>query len=228
MGISHNYNGSNTYTYNTSNSGFWRSKVAGTPNSSGRSQINYYYYDSNNRRQTRRAESDGNARMYHVCIEASSGSYTLGRPRLDENGYTDDGTDNAQLVSPSFMIASRLGFVNTDNIDLSDERYALDVVREHCARYVEVYKDEKGETHVLDDWRLPTNAELGIIMKFQGEAGEDADAIDYLLNAEKYWSACEAVLNSKYSSSGTSVRCIRDAYDEPTDTKEADPAADAQ
>ncbi len=210
-----------TYTYNTSSSGFWRSKVAESQNSDGSSRIDYYYYRSGSR-QTSLAESDGNARMYHVRLEATSSEYTIGRPRLNENGYTDGGADNAKLVSPSFMIASRLGYLNTTyNIDLSDERFALDVVREHCARYVEVYRvkkiDENGketyEKHILDDWRLPTNAELKIIMDFQGTQNQNADAIDYLLNAAYYWSARERVSNDKSSTSGTSVRCIRDAYD---------------
>lgn len=48
--------------------------------------------------------------MYHVQITASSGDYTLGQPRIT-NGKTDPGEDNAELVSPSFMIASQLGAV---------------------------------------------------------------------------------------------------------------------
>ena len=53
-------------------------------------------------------------------------------------------------------------------------------------------------------------------MKFQGEENQDADAIDYLLNAEYYWSASGRINNTKSSSSGTSIRCIRDAYDDST------------
>lgn len=113
------------------------------------------------------------------------------------------------------MIASRLGFLNTDGIDLS-QSYAQNVVRDHCANYVEVYKDKNGNTVTLNDWRLPTEAELNIIMKFQGGEKDNADAIDYLLNANYYWSASGRILNSKYNSSGTSVRCIRDAYDDET------------
>ena len=202
------------YEANTS-SGFWRSKVASSPNLDGSSDINYYYYNSSGNRRESDAEK-GNARMYHVRITASSGDYTLGRPRIT-NGYTDPGADNAKLVSPSFMIASRLGFVNTGagGVDWSND-YALNVARKHCNEYVEVYKDENGNTIVLDDWRLPTTAELNIIMRFQGKSSEDADAIDYLLNANYYWSASERVYNEKETSSGTSIRCIRDAYDKKT------------
>lgn len=217
-----------TYTYHVvslyyDGSGFWRSKVASSQYSNGSSQIDYYYYDRNNRRQTSGAET-GNARMYHVVISASSGEYTLGKPRLVQDEHnpglmvTDRGADNAELVSPSFMIASRLGFVNTGSgyLSLKDDETSLRIVREHCANYVEVYKDKNGKTVTLDDWRLPTKAELEIIMKFQGTKNEDADAIDYLLNAKAYFSASGPVENSKSSTSGTSIRCIRDAYDDKT------------
>lgn len=214
------YNSKNcTYTYHNqfsswySGEGFWRSKVASEHNSDGSSQIDYYYYNNYTSPRTTSAESKGNARMYHVRITASSGDYTLGNPRIT-NGYTDPGLDNAQIVSPSFMIASRLGFVNTSEGGVSwSNDYALDVARTHCANYVEVYKDDNNQKVVLDDWRLPTTAELEIIMKFQGTAKQDADAIDFLLNANYYWSASERVRNSKGNSLGTSIRCIRDAYD---------------
>lgn len=219
-GVSYNSrNGNYTYhdEYSWGGDGFWRSKVASRHNDDGSSQINYYYYNRNgNLPQTTSAERNGNARMYHVRITASSGDYTLGRPRIT-NGYTDPGADNAKLVSPSFMIASRLGFVNTGvgGVDWTAD-YALDVARKHCNEYVEVYEDENRNKVALNDWRLPTTAELEIIMKFQGEENEDADAIDYLLNADYYWSASERVSNNKSSSRGTSIRCIRDAYDKKT------------
>lgn len=214
IGVSYNSRNGN-YSYHTSRgSGFWRSKVASRHNNDGSSQINYYYYGryGGNTPSTASAET-GNARMYHVRITASSGDYTLGRPRIT-NGYTDPGADNARLVSPSFMIASRLGFVNTSEGGVSwGQDYALEVARKHCNEYVEVYKDEQGNPVALNDWRLPTTAELEIIMKYQGTKNEDADAIDYLLNADYYWSASERVRNSKGSSSGTSIRCIRDNFD---------------
>lgn len=213
------------YDYQTSSSGFWRSKVALNPGSDGKSTISYYYYSRNwigggYSLRTESVERSGNARMYHVVISATSDNYTLGKPRLVEDEHndglmvTDPGADNAKLVSPSFMIASRLGFLNTGsgNLSLDDSENSLRAVREHCANYVEVYKDKDGKTVVLDDWRLPTEAELQIIMKFQGTENQSADAIDYLLNAQYYYSAGGRVYNDKQTSSGTSVRCIRDAY----------------
>lgn len=226
VGISYNSRTGN-YSKSSDSEGFWRSKVANSHNSDGSSTISYYRWkaaggwfsgwtsDGSNR-SIQTAQSNGNARMYHIRITASSGGYTLGKPRLTQEGYTDPGADNAKLVSPSFMIASRLGFLNTSgNIDLS-QSYAQNVVRDHCANYVEVYKDKNGKTVTLNDWRLPTAAELGIIMKFQGKENDDADAIDYLLNANYYWSASGQIENDKKNSTGTSVRCIRDAYDDET------------
>ena len=215
------------YTYNTGGtSGFFRSKVVRSTCSSthynesyrGRSDIDGYYW--NRGLSYTGVQDPGNARMYHVQIMASSGDYVLGRPKIT-NGVTDPGEDNAKLVSPSFMIASRLAVLTVDNIDLSAGRYDtagqnaeyLEIYSEHCKQYVEVYQDpETGETIHLDDWRLPTAAEIGIIYKYQGTANESADAIDYLLNAGAYFSASGPVTNPDSDSTGKSIRCIRDAY----------------
>lgn len=138
--------------------------------------------------------------MYHVRITASSGTYTIGRPRIT-NGVTDPGADNAELVSPSFMIASQLGAVQPTEYK--------DVAASHCEQYVEVYKDENGNTVHLDDWRLPTKAELNIIMKFQ----YSSDAMDEVLAGAWYWSASESVYNKDGedgSADDAYIRCIRD------------------
>lgn len=263
------YTGNDTYRYNTgSTSGFFRSKVVRDTYSSthsneshrGRSDIDGYYWDS--RKSYSDVQDPGNARMYHVRIMASSGDYILGKPKITD-GITDPGEDNARLVSPSFMIASRLAVITVDNIDASQDRpsepspgdygatrpnwwsdwdwdnatpaqiaeynAALSAYRNfdendvyqkiysrHCREYVEVYDPDNNPNtdnaiH-YDDWRLPTAAEISIIYKYQGTADESADAIDYLLNAGAYYSASGPVDNPGKTTSGTSVRCIRDAY----------------
>ena len=217
------------YTYNKSANGFWRSKVAELRNdNTGKSTIFYYYYERSGwgrySLETDRMDSDDNGRMYHVVLTTSSEKYTIGQPRQveDENNpglmVTDPGVDNAQLVSPSFIIASSLGGFNigSGNLTLDDSKNSLRLAREHCARYVEVYKDKNGKKVVLDDWRLPTEAELKIIIDFQGTKNQSADAIDYLLNAAYYYSASGRVYNSKKEIDGTGVRCIRDAYNDGT------------
>jgi len=121
-------------------------------------------------------------------------------------------------VSPSFMIASRLGFVNSGGLSSANtQERRLSVSRDHCAYYVEVADDGT----IYDDWRLPTASELRIIMELQGTSTQSADAIDYLLNANYYYSASGPVFNSKNDdgnsenqadSSSWAIRCIRDAY----------------
>lgn len=204
----YNYDSRNdTWSYSATRYGndyIFTSKVAEeieTGSNRGKSSISYYYY---NRWQTSLSTNEiwnaGNARMYHVQITASSGDYTLGQPRIT-NGKTDPGEDNAELVSPSFMIASQLGAV----FSISDEEMAAS----HCREYVEVAQDGT----VYDDWRLPTRAELEIIMEFQYK--ENA-AMDEVLAGPSYWSASGLVYNNKGSGTVKTIRCIRDAYDKKT------------
>ena len=206
---------------------FWRSKVA-VPITEGdnKGQSYYYYYSWDGNDVEMSNNSIQNTRMYHVRLTTTSGDYTLGSPRIADDGITANGVDNAKLVSPSFMIASRLGAVTSTNINWKNNSYNYntsynydeyrEVYGEHCKQYVETYKRTKanGETEVvhLDDWRLPTEAELKIIMEIQGTSGQNADAVDYLLNSGYYFSASGRVLNSKMDSqfqSSTAVRCVR-------------------
>ena len=232
-GISYN-SSSKTYTYNTSSSGFWSSKVNKNANGSLHStlegfDIDYYFWNNSDTTTPSGfsgAQDPGNARMYHINVTTTSAKYTVGRPLiLDangnptddvENGVTDPSVANSKLVSPSFMTASRLGFVNTGsggiNLGNLSESDALSVVSEHCKNYVEVAADGT-EYH---DWRLPTASEIQLIIDLQSTGSSDnTAAIDYLLNAYYYYSASGPVRNSKGNTSGTSIRCVRDAYNDP-------------
>lgn len=181
--------------------GFFVSKVAKLRNDgSGQSDLYEYYYTSNSNRLRESRYSEINGRMYTIVLTGTSSEYTLGRPRMVQDTYhpelmvTDPGQDNAQLVSPSFMIGSCVGEfqVGGGNLKLDGSDNSVRVAREHCAHYVETYKDPKTDrTVTLDDWRLPTEAELKIIFKFQGSKDQDADAIDYRLNGQYYYSASE-------------------------------------
>lgn len=212
------------WSYGETETGFFGSKVAGpvatSGSNAGKAHIYYYQWDESVDNQmvspwppsyesyytySVRNGNDvwrtyANPRMYHVQLTATSGEYTLGRPRIT-NGITDPGADNAQLVSPSFMIASQLGAVASAE--------SVEMAASHCEQYVEVYKDENGNAVHLDDWRLPTKAELEIIMKYQ----HTSDAMDEVLAGEAYWSASGLVTNDQATSFGTrAIRCIRDAY----------------
>lgn len=202
---------------------FFGSKVAGTVATSGsnagKAHIYYYRWNETSKNEgtywnpsyvytySVSSRSDvwdayANPRMYHVRITASSGDYTIGNPRITD-GKTDPNADNAQLVSPSFMIASQLGAVQSAG--------NVNIAASHCEQYVEVYKDtESGETIHLRDWRLPTEAELKIIMKFQ----YSSDAMDEVLAGLSYWSASGEVENDKGSvNNSKAIRCVRDAYE---------------
>lgn len=200
------------WSFSTSDyNSFFGSKVAYVQGN-GTSSLKYYYYyysrwsgSWNKKETTENLSSLNNARMYHVRITATSGEYTLGRPRMID-GKTDGGKDNEVLVSPSFMIASQLGAVN------SNACKSVEMAASHCKQYVETYKDKEGKVHHVKGWRLPTKAEVAIIMKFQ----KKEDAIDVVLSGNQYWCASGCVKTSTgeiISSTGSPVRCIRDAYD---------------
>lgn len=200
------------WSFSTSDyNSFFGSKVAYVQGN-GTSSLKYYYYyyyrwsgSWNKIETTENLSSLNNARMYHVRITATSGEYTLGRPRMID-GKTDGGKDNEVLVSPSFMIASQLGAVNSNACE------SVEMAASHCKQYVETYKDKEGKVHHVKGWRLPTKAEVAIIMKFQ----KKEDAIDVVLSGNQYWCASGCVKTSTgeiISSTGSPVRCIRDAYD---------------
>ncbi len=177
----------------------------------------------------------GNARMYHVEVTATSKEYTIGRPRIT-NGKTDPGADNAKLVSPSFMTASQLGavpvtaFDSFNKTDKNDENYAVEykkaqaMAASHCEQYVEVTKDGT----VYGDWRLPTAAEIGIIIDLQYNTADGA-AMDVVMAGSNYFSASGLVTNesSTFDKSLHFLRCVRDEYKQATG-KETDPAAGNQ
>ena len=201
----------NSWNYSTSvqNNYFFGSKVASMRND-GTSRLYYYswsQYGSTVNTNAGNLTALDNARMYHVQITASSGKYTIGIPKQDANGFTYDGEDNAKLVSPSFMIASQLGATQPPT--------SVEQAERHCREYVEVHDpdndpDTDNAIH-YDNWRLPTEAEIQIIIDFQYV--ENA-AMDEVLSGPYYWSATGQVRNpgSGDTDSQSAVRCIRDVY----------------
>lgn len=225
-----------TYTsaYSSSSNGGtgWTvSKVRGNKqNNSENYAIQYYYFEYRNRKWSKKETNceNHNVRNYHVRMMASSDKYTVGRPALDEYGYTSGDEENSKLVSPSFVIASRLGAVLSTYSGLSNmsNEKKLIAFADHCKNYVEVddLNDDKADpVKVYDNWRLPTEAELKIIIDIQGQSGQNADAIDFLLNGGYYMSASGPVFNPKNNdsteeldnpmqASGVAIRCVRDAF----------------
>ena len=188
------------YSSTASNNSLFGSKFAQTSGSSY--QILYYYWDNNTKR-TSSISGLNNPRMYHVHDTATSAIYTVAIPRLAANGYTMGNADNAKLVSPSFMIASQLGATQSPT--------SMTVAASHCKEYIEVSQEGK----VYDDWRLPTEAEVRIILSHQYES----DAMAEVLSGKYYWCAYTAdgknyVQNTQTTSTSnnTAVRCVRDYY----------------
>ena len=181
------YDGANIRTYSYTrdrewvSEGFW-----------GHYEYSDWYVTTNTR-----AESNKNNQMYFVRITKTSNEYVLSVPAMDSDGYTEGSDENNLLVAPAFMIASQLGTVTNQDFDSA---------KEHCKQYAE--KSIAGE--VYDDWRLPTEAELKIIDKYQGVAGS---VIDIVLGGKYYWAASgkrvEAIHGSNYPYSGAFIRCIR-------------------
>ena len=166
---------------------------------------------------SRSGYSLNNNMMYFVTITKTSDSYKIAHPVMvfDEDMkqmVAVSSSENDMLVSPAFMLASQLGAVTANSFNWT-------TAQEHCAYYVETYKDKEGKTHFLDDWRLPTSKELEVIVKYQLEATEVMDQVvagDYYYISYQYGGSYR---NGKGPGAGTAygtgVRCIRDV--KPTD-----------
>lgn len=144
-----------------------------------------------------RQNGNDNNNMYFVRITKTSNEYVLSVPAMDKDGYTEYSRENNKLVAPAFMIASQLGTV-------SPQSFAS--AKEHCKQYAEKSIAEQ----VYDDWRLPTEAELEIIDKYQNTTGS---VIDEVLGGKYYWAASGKAYKTQKGTEGTEyeayIRCIR-------------------
>lgn len=173
-----------------------------------------------------------NNMMYHVVVTSTSEDYVLARPIMSGEVVDPDRRDNDSFVSPSFMLASQLG--NSSTVTWS-------TAQEQCRDYVEVAVDENDRETVYDDWRLPTAAEIGILIRYQSDervntGGEDG-VMSHILNYEEapetdrssnpyYWVSSsdtyvevhETFDSNNHVKTATNsndkyrVRCVRDVY----------------
>ena len=206
-----NYSGANwdngewDYGRVGSNDYFFGSKVAFPDDDSY--SIEYYYYETTGttvKTGGTISTSLNNPRMYHVHVTSTSSKYTVGKPRLDANGFTESSLENSRLVSPSFMIASQLGATQSPDGGVNQ-------AKRHCEQYVEVTKNGK----IYDDWRLPTAAEIEIIASHQ----DASDAMATVMTGWAYYCSYNVIdgtvvyyQTTGKSGSNTAVRCVRDAY----------------
>ena len=197
-------NGKWDYGREGSNSYFFGSKVAFPDDDSY--SIEYYNYENKGTKVNTEgtiSASLNNPRMYHVHVTATSSKYTVGKPRLDANGFTESSLENSRLVSPSFMIASQLGATQSPDGGVNQ-------AKQHCEQYVEVTKNA-----VYDDWRLPTAAEIEIIASHQ----DASDAMATVMTGWAYYCSYNVIdgevvyfQTTGKPISNTAVRCVRDAY----------------
>lgn len=159
-----------------------------------------------------------NPMMYFVTITQTDEDYKIAHPLTEQVPEWNNqmavvsSRENDNFVSPAFMLASQLGAVYSSDISGWTE------ARKHCAYYVETYQNEKGETVVLDDWRLPTSAEIQVIIDYQNNPNTQ-DVMEEVLGGQYYyvsWSEARngngsaATGNNDYADRGTFIRCIRD------------------
>lgn len=181
-----------------------------------------------------------NHRMYQIRTTVTSSEYVIGIPKyvdmngnptdIVDNGYTAESPSNARMVSPLFMVASQLGETNVPTnrdgyvVPVEEGMYVFS--KRQCREYVEAsYEDEnhngkydKGEpvTH-YHDWRLPTKAEMDLIIRYQ----TGSRVMDRVLTGEHYF--CASKDPNNYNSStvfsntvpgwtdtGYYMRCVRD------------------
>ena len=139
--------------------------------------------------------------------------------------------ETAQMVSPSFELASQLGatkrwpyleygwteggswfnstWSRTNKIGAFEETALCD-----CALYTET-RIVDGQEVTLDDWRLPTEAEIRLIDQLQNDPNS---AVKSIMTGRYYWSAkSDAAIELQGGSEGSPTkaytRCVRDVKD---------------
>lgn len=167
----------------------------------------YEYYDSGtgwfgNRppftaQKDSRLTEQNNNQMYVVQITETDGTYVIGHGT----------SDNDDMVSPAFMLASQLGVVNISNS-------SFNMAKNHCDKYIEVNTDKKKYT----DWRLPTPSEVKVICKYQNNKNQNV--MSEVLKRQYYWTrnGKKTLANSQDELSQGFIRCVRDLS--PDEVKE--------
>ena len=144
-----------------------------------------------------RLTEQNNNQMYVVQITETDGTYVIGHGT----------SDNDDMVSPAFMLASQLGVVTIGNS-------SFDMAKNHCDKYIEVNTDKKKYT----DWRLPTPSEVKVICKYQNNKNQNV--MSEVLKRQYYWTrnGQKTLANSQDRSSQGFIRCVRDLS--PEEVKE--------
>lgn len=144
-----------------------------------------------------RLTEQNNNQMYVVQITETDGTYVIGHGT----------SDNDDMVSPAFMLASQLGLITPNNS-------SFDIAKDHCDKYIEVNTDKKKYT----DWRLPTPSEVKVICKYQNDKNQNV--MSEVLKRQYYWTrnGQKTLANSNDNTSRGYIRCVRDLS--PDEVKE--------
>lgn len=191
-----------------------------------------------------------NHRMYHIRSMYPSSDYVVAKVDLvdkdgnkttdGDKGVTANTSRNANVVSPSFMVASELGETHYQSIinNAAGYKYKVPNIAEfyklaeaHCREYVETKYEDKNNNYQWDegepvthyhDWRLPTRAEVDMIVNYQ----MNSRTMDRVLNNQYYfcisgnadsqdltnihnWVSAE-VPGYRTGYTGYYIRCVRD------------------
>ena len=188
------YDGSNFYAKVYYNGAMYRINE----NQGGSYWNGYYYYAT-------RGQNAGtnltNNHMYVIQMSNTSSDYVFGKPILDANYQSQD-----DVVYPALMMASQLGAVTP----FGTARNAAI----HCGTYMEVDVNGKRFT----GWRLPTDAEIKVIYKYQYD-NNTSEIITEVLGGENYYNLSGGSSKNWHEDpNGTNnnnyVRCVREMSDE--------------
>lgn len=180
-----------------------------------------------------------NKAIYRITVQNPPEGMILGFPPRETTNFYDRSWGNysvqhtdytttrdaetARMVSPSFELASQLGATSPMPYDQTRSGYTMynnNTALCNCATYTET-RIVNGEEVILDDWRLPTEAEIELIDRLQHVPN---GAVKSIMTGNYYWDARKEngarwMSNPGYGSEGSSTkaytRCIRDVK-EPT------------
>mgnify|MGYP004455306047 FL=1 len=167
------YENNNMYEYYDYGRGYWGNKPPFTAQKGSR------------------LTEQNNNQMYVVQITETDGTYVIGHGT----------SDNDDMVSPAFMLASQLGVVTVNEYNSS-----FKIAKNHCDKYIEVNTDKKKYT----DWRLPTPSEVKVICKYQNNKNQNV--MSEVLKRQYYWTrnGQKTLANSQDNLSQGFIRCVRD------------------
>ena len=191
------------------------------------------------------ADNLNNKAIYRISVQNPPEGMILGFPPREQTDFYRSGNgsithtdyttkrnaETARMVSPSFELASQLGatsawpynktFSNGRNRYYNEDYtwggyLEVNTALCNCATYTET-RIVNGVEVPLDDWRLPTEAEIRLIDQLQNDPNS---AVKSIMTGRYYWSAkSDAAIELQGGSEGSPTkaytRCIRDVK-EPT------------